>query len=207
MTCACSSFQGDRTIDNLPTAPEQKPDELLPLFRQIIGAASTAIATIRDTDWGPLSQYYAAFRLTNLLALNRKIQDRAEELGFDLEDARRVAPKVGFLWIDKASLEEDDDLQTMWANLMVSALNPNGADEIGDFELDTTFIEIASQFSPLDRQVLEYIVEHGRRPRATKTSNMVRGDGEPPSDTLSQTQSWKSFQIRQLISQLRNSST
>ena len=132
---------------------------------KLLDPASTAIRTIRDTDWGPLSQYYAAFRLTNLLALNRKIQDRVEELGFDLEDARRVAPKVGFLWIDKASLEEDDDLQTMWANLMVSALHPNGAQGMGDFELETTFIEIASQFSPLDCQVLEYIVEHGMRYR------------------------------------------
>ncbi len=139
----------------------ERPEELLRLLQQIVGPASTAIRTIRDNDWGPLSQYYAAFRLKNLLALNRKIQDRAEELGFDLENAKRVAPKVGFLWIDKASLEEDDDLQTMWANLMVNAMNPNGPKGTDDFELDTTYIEIVSQFSPLDCQVLEYIVEHG----------------------------------------------
>ena len=77
-------------------------------------------------------------QIENLLTLNRKIQDRAEELGCDLEDAKRVAPKVGFLWIDKASLEEDDDLQTMWANLMVSAMNPNGPKGTDDFELETT---------------------------------------------------------------------
>lgn len=144
----------------MPTGPEQA-EELLQLLKQIVRPAYTAIKTIRDIDWGPLSQYYAAFRLNNLLSLNRKIQERVADLGFDLEDAKRVAPKVGFLWIDKASLEEDDDLQTMWANLMVNAMNPDSPQDTSDFELETTYIEIASQFSPLDRQVLEYIVEHG----------------------------------------------
>ncbi len=144
----------------MPIDPEQT-EELLRLLIQIVGPANTAVKTIRDNDWGPLSQYYAAFKFKNLLALNKKIQDCAKKLGFDLEDAKRVAPKVGFLWIDKASLEEDDDLQTMWANLMANAMNPNVADGMGDFELETTHIEILSQFSKPDCQVLEYIVKHG----------------------------------------------
>ena len=59
----------------------------------------------------------------------------------------------------------------MWANLMVSALNPSGADGMGDFNLDKTYIEILDQFSPFDCEVLEYMAERGLRYAASEGEN------------------------------------
>jgi hypothetical protein len=101
--------------------------------------------------------------LNNLLSLNAKYIDRCRELGFDPKDAKPLAMTVGFPLIEKASLQNDEYLQQRWANLLEQATNPNNTDTSSDFELDTTYVESLAQFSRLDCEVLEYIVEHGVR--------------------------------------------
>ena len=103
-----------------------------------------------------------SFRRGNLRSINEKCKQRCEALGLDPKNAQSLDdPALGLLFIDKASLQDDEFLQQRWANLLVSFMDPNSGLRPADFQLDTTYIEIMSQFSKLDCQVLEYIVEHG----------------------------------------------
>ena len=103
-----------------------------------------------------------SFRRRTLRAINEKCEQRCKALGLDPKNAQSLDdPALGLLFIDKASLQDDEFLQQRWANLLVSFMDPNSELNPADFQLDTTYIEIMSQFSKLDCQVLDYIVEHG----------------------------------------------
>lgn len=102
-----------------------------------------------------------SFRRRNLRSINEKCEQRCKALGLDPKNAQSLDdPALGLLFIDKASLQDDEFLQQRWANLLVTFIDPHAGLRPDDFQLDTTYIEILSQFSKLDCQVLEYIVEH-----------------------------------------------
>lgn len=64
---------------------------------------------------------------------------------------RPVPPKFAFPVLEQASLESDNDLQNLWANLLANAMTP---------ELDmpkTSYIEILKQLDPIDIRVLNLI--------------------------------------------------
>lgn len=105
-----------------------------------------------------LSQNIGWYRLKNLVAINEKFLRLCEEKGFDPKDAKHLAWSVGLPLIEKASYQDDDFLQERWANLILSSIQRG---EGSDFSLGTTHVEILNQFSRLDCEVLEYIVENG----------------------------------------------
>jgi hypothetical protein len=54
--------------------------------------------------------------------------------------------------LEYATLEEDDNLQDMWARLLV-----NGTSESTGINIERSFIEILAQISPLEAQILQAI--------------------------------------------------
>lgn len=60
-----------------------------------------------------------------------------------------VSPKLALPIIENASLEENDELQDLWANLLASALDPNFKGAIR-----TAYINIIKQLEPIDVHVL-----------------------------------------------------
>lgn len=71
---------------------------------------------------------------------------------------RIVPPKLAFPIIENASLEEDDELQDLWANLLASAVDPNRRTT-----LRSAFIDILRQLEVIDVHVLSAIFEETRR--------------------------------------------
>lgn len=62
---------------------------------------------------------------------------------------RVVPPKLAFPIIENASLEEEDFLQDMWVNLLVSAMDPC-------VEMPRmTFVDIIKQLTPTDTRILQ----------------------------------------------------
>jgi hypothetical protein len=51
----------------------------------------------------------------------------ARLLALGVQDRRMVAPKVGLPLLEAATMEYDDRLHILWANLLASALNPASA--------------------------------------------------------------------------------
>ena len=105
-------------------------------------------------DWARL------WRLRNLVTISEKMNRILEAKGIMPEHRRYLALSVGLPMLEKASYQDDDYLQEKWANLMASSIAPNEK-LLEGFSLDTTYIEILGQFSRLDCEALEFVVEHG----------------------------------------------
>lgn len=69
-----------------------------------------------------------------------------------ISSPRTVPPKLALPIVMNASLEEDDELQDLWAQLLASALDPNFRGEIR-----SAFIDILKQLAVTDVHVLNAI--------------------------------------------------
>jgi hypothetical protein len=65
---------------------------------------------------------------------------------------RPVPPKLALPIMENASLEENDQLQDLWANLLSSALDPNFRGM-----LRSAFIDIIKQLEVIDAHILSYL--------------------------------------------------
>jgi hypothetical protein len=70
----------------------------------------------------------ARFRAARATAVAQKAEARMRELGID-QDGVKVHPRLGIAIIDKASWTDDDELQDLWAGLLVSSATPDGRDD------------------------------------------------------------------------------
>lgn len=84
----------------------------------------------------------------------RAICERAKgEL--DAREVERIEPivaKYGVKIIEKSSLEDDETIQSMWAELLANWLDPSVADKPGKI-----FIAILSELEPLDARILKNV--------------------------------------------------
>src|SRR2546423_1007898 len=70
---------------------------------------------------------------------------------------RIVPPKLALPIIENASLEEDDELQDLWANLLASAVDPNYNGQIR-----SAFIDIIKQLEVVDVHILDVMFKEAR---------------------------------------------
>lgn len=73
--------------------------------------ANSNFAGLVGGDWIQL------WRWNNLTKIAEKVRKKCEELGLD---PKLVAPKFIKEFFESSSLEEDDDIQDMWANLLLN---------------------------------------------------------------------------------------
>lgn len=76
-----------------------------------------------------------------------KVNELLEEMG--VTDTKAVSPKFALPIITNASLEEDDNLQDLWAKLTANAMDPNFP-----LELRYAYLEIIKSLNPLDVKML-----------------------------------------------------
>ncbi len=81
-----------------------------------------------------------------------KTKENLKRRGIDWErdDLKTVKPKVAIAVFENASFEEDDDLHTLWSNLLANAMDPNFT---GDIAL--RHVSILKEMEPLDLRVLQ----------------------------------------------------
>jgi hypothetical protein len=65
---------------------------------------------------------------------------------------KKIPLKNAVPLLEYATLEEDDSLQDMWAQLSV-----NGTNEVTGVDIERSFIEILAQISPLEAKILRAI--------------------------------------------------
>src|SRR5688572_19256690 len=73
---------------------------------------------------GILADKLRFIRWQRQLRIRDRLMEEIESRGIE-GHFRIVAPKLALPIIENASLEEDDDLQDMWINLLASALDPS----------------------------------------------------------------------------------
>jgi hypothetical protein len=84
------------------------------------------------------------WRWSNLVKIAGKVRKRAEEQNFD---PKKVAPKFIREFFENASLEENDDMQTMWANLLVN--------QVKDGDVNIHYLNILKELEPTEARLLD----------------------------------------------------
>ena len=108
------------------------------------------------------------------------------------EPTKAIPLKYAVPLLEGASLEDDDELQDLWAKLLV-----NAATATGGFELKRVYIDILERITPLEAQILSVIyslpfeeIHHNgvltaKLPQAAEPGNDTRKDDEEePSDEV-----------------------
>ena len=141
--------------------------------RKLLGPAAEQIGQ-------SLGERLVVFRVNNLLKIAERVEKILEERDAPRPATTHLPPSVGLPLIDKASYEDDPKLQSMWANLIANSLTSK-ENKQSKFGLDKIHIEILHQFSKLDCDVLEYLVENGIASRDPKTGIMAARMLDPES--------------------------
>lgn len=134
------------------TGPRNQTIDLT-LIRDIAGPASREFGLL-------ISDQIKYWRLKNLTRISRKYEELKRDRGLSGENIRHLRMSVGLPILEKASFEDDDDLQQLWANLILSATS--SAESYEDVDANhKTFANALHSMSKVDCRVLEVVVEKG----------------------------------------------
>ena len=100
---------------------------------------------------GMVSDYLTVVRFERQIRLSERVRHFLAERGMDAP-TRRIAPNIALPLLENASLEEDDDLQDVWARLLV-----NGGDAHSGIELHPAFGAVLAQMTAFDVRNLAHI--------------------------------------------------
>lgn len=102
-----------------------------------------------DTIVGILTDKLKYIRWERQLRLLDRVKEKVKQRNLEGKLVP-IPPKLALPIIENATLEEDDYLQDLWANLLIEAGNPQSKERIR-----TAFIEIIKQLEPIDAKILE----------------------------------------------------
>jgi hypothetical protein len=100
---------------------------------------------------GMLEDHLKVVRFERLVRLWARVRNILTEKGMD-GPTRRIALNIGIPLLENATLEEDDDLQEVWARLLV-----NGGDANSGIELRRAFVSVLAEMSARDVRNLAQI--------------------------------------------------
>lgn len=117
-----------------------------------------SFGTLVERYFGPISNDIIGIfhdkiryrRMTQALKLMEKARNKMHEKG--IESVAPVSLKFALPFFEAASLEENEEIQEMWASLLVNAIDPNYEGTIG-----RTFVTILQDFEPLDAIIFQEI--------------------------------------------------
>ena len=114
---------------------------------------SGVLGTIPEDIVGlTLGDYLKELRTRNLNRMRSKTEEIHRRRG--IEQPVPIDPKVAIPALEVASMETNEELQDLWANLFANAMDP-----AKDVSLRHIFIETLKQFEPIDALVLNAFVK------------------------------------------------
>ncbi|HEY4359523.1 MAG TPA: Abi-alpha family protein [Bryobacteraceae bacterium] len=119
------------------------------IVKRMLGPAADELAEM----WRDQVRLY---RYERQLKCVQKAERMAQEAGFT---PQAVPPKILFPLLEGASFEDNEDLHTMWAALLVNAAGPDGGSRVRP-----GFIATLRQLSPDEALLLSYIYDHAPEP-------------------------------------------
>jgi len=94
----------------------------------------------------------------------QKTKDNLKERGIDWQNSNLnpVPPKIAIPVFERASLEDNDELHTLWSNLLANAMDPNFRGDI-----KSRHVAILKEMEPLDLKILDacYIEKMKNNPK------------------------------------------
>jgi hypothetical protein len=138
---------------------------------------------------GTFSDWAQAYRYRNTLKLIDEIEKIHKTRCIEGKIIP-ILPKFALPILQEASLEDDDQVRSMWAGLLANTTDPNKR-----FQLRKLYIEILSSLDPVDVQVLQFLEKEGideeygflagAKLNADELSNKLQCDGEDIKISLS----------------------
>jgi hypothetical protein len=125
---------------------------------------------------GLLADRLRFYRLERLHLLAEKTKQRLSARGIDI--TRPLQPKVALPLLESATLEEDDHLHTLWANLLASGLDPDAE------PLERKFVSALAEMTADDAYTFESLWAewHKPPPRPVVVQHSEPGRGIRGSD-------------------------
>jgi Abortive infection alpha len=115
---------------------------------------------------GMLWDHLKVVRFERQVRLSERVRHFLAERG--LGGPNRTIPlKIGLPLLDHATLEEDDELQDLWARLLV-----NGGDANSGIEIRRAFVTVLAEMTALDVRSLA-LIEHASQSNAESASTGV----------------------------------
>lgn len=145
--------------------PNQTVIESVKAAQEIAKTTGKAVDAAREAGGfiarfvsGPLEQGMGIFedklrymRWERQVRLMQKANELLEDIG--LEGPTRAVPlKVAIPLLQAASIEDDDNIQDKWVNLLVNAANANSG-----VEIRRAYVEILGQISALEAKILDVV--------------------------------------------------
>ena len=93
---------------------------------------------------GMLCDHLKVIRFERQIRVNKRVRRFLADQGMDAP-TRTISLKVGLPLLDNATLEEDDELQDVWARLLV-----NGGDASSGVEIRRAFVSVLAEMTSLD---------------------------------------------------------
>lgn len=93
-------------------------------------------------------------RAERLLQLREKFETKLKSRNLTDDDKRAIEFKVAVPLLEFGSLEDNDFLQDMWAELLTNAV-----DATSGIEVTKSFVSILSEFGPLEAKLLQFIAD------------------------------------------------
>jgi Abortive infection alpha len=118
--------------------------ELGGFFSRIFGGSLEQLAGIGE-------DHLTVYRRTRQLRLAKRYEEIRKELGFESE-IKPVELKFGLPLIAAASVENDDELQDLYARLLARATNPDSK-----IEAKRAFVSILQELGPLEVLLIDQI--------------------------------------------------
>lgn|SRR5262249_22193729 len=136
-------------------SPGSVKDAIEALYKPIESIVKTLAGPAAEEIGLGFRDSVQAWRFKRQVRLFKRVQELCAESGINPQ-----AVKLSFLFdvVDKATLEENDDLQDLWANLLANAADPEYKSLIS-----TAFPEILRQLSKDEAVFLEAFYEVGAR--------------------------------------------
>lgn len=117
---------------------------------KILGFVSKVIKEPAEITSGIIGDRLRLFRWERQLAYTDKVNEIL--ITRSITETKAVLPKFALPMIESASLEDDDNLQTLWAKLMANAMDPKS-----HVSLQMSFIDILKNLTILDAKILHTI--------------------------------------------------
>jgi hypothetical protein len=140
------------------TESARATQEIAKATGEAIGAAREAGGFISRFVAGPLEQGVGIFedklrylRWERQVRLMKRAEEFLRSVGLEAP-TRPVALKIAIPLLQAASVEENDELQDRWVNLLVNAANKDSG-----VEIQRAYVEILEQISPLEARILDVI--------------------------------------------------
>jgi hypothetical protein len=125
-------------------------------FQGIEGFLKSVCAPALDEVGLMLRDQIRHWRLNNIL----RILDKAKgKLNFEDEQLKiHAQPRVALAIIDNGSLNDNDEVQELWAGLFASSCTPSGQDDE-----NLIFVDLLKQLTVAESRILKYASEKSRK--------------------------------------------